>query len=211
MTKSTLMTKSTSITAKSWFAIAVLTSAAACGSPQATERPGSEQLQPEYDEAGKLTRLTYDRNGDGKVDAWGFMDGSRVVRVELDENADGTPDSWEYHSAGAAPAAPPGRLGGMDKTVERIERATQFDGRVTRREYFDAGVLARAEEDTDSDGKTDKWETYANGSLATLALDTQGRGTPDRRLVYGADGALLRVEADPDGIGTFRALPQPPH
>jgi hypothetical protein len=98
----------------------------------------------------------------------------------------------------------------VDKTVERVERATQFDGRVTRREYFDAGTLARVEEDTDSDGKIDKWETYVSGALTTLALDTQGRGTPDRRLVYGADGTMLRIEADPEGTGTFRTLPQPP-
>lgn len=167
-------------------------------------------MQSEYDAAGKLTRLTYDRNGDGKVDAWGYMDGPRVVRVEVDENADGTPDRWEYHSADSAPGPPPGGPGGMDKTVERVERATQFDGRVTRREYFDAGILTRVEEDTDSDGNTDKWETYVNGSLATLALDTQRRGTADRRLVYGADGTLLRIEVDPDGTGAFRALPQPP-
>jgi hypothetical protein len=188
-------------------AIALLATVA-CGSPHATGRPaGDERLQSEYDAAGKLTRLTYDRNGDGKVDAWGYMDGSRVVRVEVDENADGTPDSWEYHSAAATSASAPG---GADKTVERVERATQFDGRVTRREYFDAGILARVEEDTDGDGNTDKWETYVNGSLATMALDTQGRGTPDRRLLYSAEGTLLRIETDSDGTGNFRALPRPP-
>lgn len=62
------------------------------------------------------------------------------------------------------------------------------------------------EEDTDANGKVDKWETYADGALTLMALDTQGRGTPDRRLVYGADGSLDRIEADPTGSGTFQRL-----
>jgi hypothetical protein len=187
------------------FAVAsVLSFGIACGSAPPARTGIREGLQTEYDGSGKLTRLTYDRNGDGKTDAWGFMDGSHVVRVEVDENGDGTPDTWEYHSAAAAGAQ---AAGGTDKTVERVERATQFDGRVTRREYFDGGVLARVQEDTDGDGKDDKWETYVNGALATMALDTSGRGTADRRFVYGADGGLLRIEADAAGNGTFQPLP----
>jgi hypothetical protein len=187
--------------------VALLTSTVACGT-SASKPAGSaaaDRLQTEYDTAGRLTRLAYDRDGDGKVDAWGYMDGARVVRVEVDENADGKPDSWEYHSPTAAPGTTPG---GIDKTIERVERATQFDGRVTRREYFDAGVLTRVEEDTDGDGKNDKWETYVNGALATMALDTQGRGTPDRRMIYGADGSLIRIEVDTEGAGVFRPVPQ---
>lgn len=186
------------------FAAAVLAFGIACGSAQTARTGTTDHLQTEYDGSGKLTRLTYDRNGDGKTDAWGFMDGSRVVRVEVDENGDGTPDTWEYHSVTAAGGR---AAGGTDKTVERVERATQFDGRVTRREYFDGGVLTRVQEDTDGNGKDDKWETYVNGALATMALDTSGRGTPDRRFVYAADGGLLRIEADAAGDSTFRPLP----
>jgi len=35
-----------------------------------------------------------------------------------------------------------------------------------------------------------------------VAFDTRHRGAPDRRLVYGADGAV-RVEVDPAGDGHF--------
>jgi len=186
--------------------VLILGLSAACGSASGPAAEAKERIQAQYDQSGKLTHLTYDRNGDGKVDTWGFMDGTRVVRVDIDEDGDGKPDTWEYHTE-AAPA--PGSASvGVDKTVERIERATHFDGRVNRREFFEAGALTRVEEDTDDDGKIDKWETYANGALTMMALDTQGRGTPDRRFVYNADGSLSRIEADADGTGNFRPLSQ---
>lgn len=171
---------------------------------------GTDQLKPEYDASGKLQKLEYDRDKDGKVDAWGYMDGARVVRVEVDENGDGKIDRWEYHRAPSPadarnPAATPE---GMDRTVERIERATRFDGKVSKTEYFTDGVLSKIEEDTDGDGKIDKWETYSGGSLSLLAIDTQGRGTPDRRLVYRPDGSLDHLEADQNGSGVFTALKQ---
>jgi len=173
-----------------------------------TAPQGTEQLKPEYDASGKLQKLEYDRDKDGKVDTWGYMDGARVVRVEVDENGDGKVDRWEYHRADAAAgnAAPAATAAGVDKTVERIERATKFDGTVSRREYFDNGALTKIEEDTDGDGKVDKWETYTDGSLAVVALDTAGRGRPDRRLVYRPDGTMDHIEADPNGTGTFTPL-----
>lgn len=200
--------------------------ATACG-PAATtteaEAAAKKDVQSEYDKGGRLTRLTYDRNGDGKIDTWGYMDGSRVVRVEVDEDGDGKVDRWEYHrdpkstsssnrstgssdspSGSVSAAASPGS---GDPTLERIDRATKHDGKISRREYFENGVLTRVEEDTDGDGKIDKWETYSGGTLAIMAIDTKGRGTPDRRLIYQPDGTLSRIETDPSGTGTWRPLP----
>lgn len=189
---------------------------AACRQPQT--RAGNERVQPTFDkDTGHLTRLEADANGDGKVDTWGYMDGMRVVRVEIDENGDGKVDRWEYHSQGQAgqvgQVGQAGQDARPDKTLERVERATRFDGKVSRREYFDNGSLARVEEDTDGDGAIDKWETYNAGSLSVMALDTMHRGKPDRRLIYKADGSLDRVETDPTGSGQFTPAPaasQPP-
>ena len=168
---------------------------------------GTDQMKPEYDAAGKLTKLEYDRDKDGKADAWGYMDGTAVVRVEVDENGDGKVDRWEYHQPAASNgSAAPVPTAGVDRTVERIERATRFDGKVSRKEFFTEGVLSKVEEDTNGDGRPDKWETYTNGSLSLLALDTQGRGAPDRRLVYRPDGSLDHMEADPTGSGNFAPL-----
>ena len=87
-------------------------------------------------------------------------------------------------------------------TLERIDRATKYDGKISRREYFDNGVLTRVEEDTDGDGKIDKWETYRESRLLVVEFDTTHRGTPDRRIIYDAD-ANGRVEVDLQGTGHF--------
>ena len=102
---------------------------------------------------------------------------------------------------GAAPATD-----GTDRTLERIERATMFDGKVNRTEHFESGQLVRVEEDTDGDGRLDKWETYANGALIRMDLDTSGTGKADRRLVYKADGSFDHIETDPTGSGVFRVM-----
>ena len=177
--------------------------AAGCQQPSSTAA-AAERLRPAYDKAsGRLTRLEYDANGDGKIDTWGYMDGMRVVRVEVDEDGDGKIDRWEYHSGSALPG---GTQGSVDKTIERIERATHHDGKVSRWERFEKGALVHVEEDTDGDGLVDKWEDYTAGTLTLMALDTQHRGKPDRRLVYLADGTFDHIEVDAAGAGVFTRL-----
>jgi hypothetical protein len=194
----------------------VALTAVGCDS-RASETAPNKDVQAQYDQTGRLTQLTYDRDGDGKIDTWGYMDGSRVVRVEIDENGDGKVDRWEHHKGSDGSGSSAGSTGSggsaasngseaFDTTLERIDEATKYDGKVSRREYFDHGVLTRIEEDTDGDGKIDKWETYSGGALAVMALDSKGRGKPDRRLIYQADGTLSRIETDPTGSGTFQPI-----
>jgi hypothetical protein len=190
-------------------AAAVTTGTLACGSPadqSSSQAVRTGQLQPHYDREGRLQKLEYDRNEDGRVDTWGYMDGPRVVKIEVDENGDGTVDRWEYHTTPPAADASANSPGGVDRTLERIERATRFDGKVSRREYFVGGTLSKIEEDTDGDGRLDKWETYANGTLSVMSLDTRGRGTPDRRFLYSVDGSLDHIETDASGSGRFQPV-----
>jgi hypothetical protein len=185
------------------YAGALAALAAGCQQPS-TAAVAAERLRPAYDKAsGRLTRLEYDANGDGKIDTWGYMDGMRVVRVEVDEDGDGKVDRWEYHN-GSAPAGV--AQGSVDKTIERIERATRHDGKVSRWERFDKGTLVHVEEDTDGDGLVDKWEDYTAGTLTMMALDEEHRGKPNRRLIYRADGTFDHVEVDATGAGVFRRL-----
>jgi hypothetical protein len=189
-------------------AILLAATAVSCSQPPPSTG-GSDRVIPSYDaDTGRLERITYDRNGDGKLDAFAYMDGTRVVRAELDENYDGAVDRWEFYVAGTGTE----RTGGTAVVkgagvLSRVEQSTNGDGSVTRRETYREGALASAEEDTDGDGRVDKWETWTSGALAAIAMDTQGRGAPDRRLVYPADGSEPRLEVDPDGTGQFRPAP----
>ena len=183
-------------------ALATLVVTGACsGTPPP---PAADQrTQAVYNkETGRLAELLSDRDGDGKKETRAFMDGVRFVRIEIDTNGDDKPDRWEYYTpvpAGVTvPTSPDGRV-----MLERLEEAGNNDGRITRREFFELGVIASAEEDTDSKPGMDKWEYYTKGVMTRLDLDLLGKGYPNRRLVYGPDGAMLRSEEDPDGDGKF--------
>ena len=156
--------------------------------------PSEKGPSPAYDETtGRLKTLSYDANGDGVTETWGYMDGARVIRVEADENQDGTIDRWEYHRQDPGGVSQANPLA----SIERVERATHHDGKVSRWEFFEKGALSRVEEDTTGDGLVDKWETYSDGTLASLALDSRGVGKPERTLFYRPDGSFDRIETYP--------------
>lgn len=157
-------------------------------------------------ETGQLTDLTSDRNGDGKPDTWAKMDGKRLLSIAIDRNGDGVPDRWETYSTAASLGVTPPPGAPQDVIVKAEEANGASPKTITRREFYERGVVARVEEDTDNNGQVDKWEYYTNGVVSRVDLDLQGRGTPDRRLIYGADGNLDHVEADPQGTGKFEPL-----
>jgi hypothetical protein len=176
------------------------------GCQKASQPLGNAEVKPTYNkDTGKLERITYDRNHDGKPDAWLSMNGTRAVMAQLDENYDGIVDRWEYY--GDRPSTAPAPVAGMpalQRTVlERAEQATGSDGKVNRREWYEQGQLARVEEDTKGTGRVDKWETWSAGVLQKLELDTRGTGRPDRRLLYPTDGSAPQLEIDRNGDGTF--------
>ena len=180
-------------------AVAVLS--AACRQP-ASAPPGGETAAPVYNkQTGRLEQLQSDRNGDGKVDTWAYMDGTRLLRIEVDRTGDGRPDRFEYYadSSGGAARASAVSQGGA---VERIEQADGPTDQITRREFYAGGQIQRVEEDVDFDGRMDKWEHYERGDLVRLDLDLKGRGVADQRLYY-REGNVVRVESDPDGDGVF--------
>ena len=148
---------------------------------------------------GKLELITYDTNKDGKVDAWGHMEGTRLVSMDIDRNFDGVIDRWEYFSADGAlekvgfSRANDGKVDawafqGADGQMSRIEVSTRRDGTVNRLEFYEGGKLVRTEEDANGDGKPEKWEAWRDGALASVELDTDRDGQPDRRLTYGPSG-----------------------
>ena len=180
-----------------------------------------------YDErTGRLRELTSDANGNGRIDTWTHMDGSRPVRSRADRNEDGREDRWEYYDAA-------GRLvkvgfsrrdtgkpdawaeqGGDGRISRILVSSTADESRIDRWESYDPaapGVLTAVEEDTNGDGRPDKWEHYIAGTLRAAQLDENGDGRADRRLTY-EQGALVLIESDPDKEGRFtsRRVPRVP-
>ncbi len=165
------------------------------------------EINATYGTTGKLELLVYDSNGNGKPDTWSYMDGTSVVRIEIDTNEDGAIDRWEHYGADRAlervgtSSANSGKpdtwtYAAADGTTARVERSTRPDGSVTRREFYEHGILARAEEDADGNGAVDRWETYVNGVVSAVAFDLEGAGRPTRRLVYDGNGESARIEVD---------------
>lgn len=185
---------------------AVTIGLATCQKAPSTPPQGRDGVVPTYDATtGRLERISYDRNKDGKADAWLFMDGTRAVRAELDDNHDGTVDRWEHYRSGSQSAGgefPRGEL-------ERAEQSSRSDGIVTRWETYEAGLLKTVREDTSGDGQPDKWEIWADGALVEVALDTRGTGKADRKIVYAADGSAPQMLVDA-GDGIFKPLTTAP-
>jgi len=176
---------------------------AICAACSSSSRSNNAGITPTYDKtSGRLTELAFDSNHNGKVDTWTEMNGPRPLRSRIDRNEDGRIDRWEYYvpvpPGASAAASPDGR-----NMIDHADEASGPDDRVTRKELYQNGVIQRVEEDTDADGRIDKWEAYREGQLTQVSLDLQGKGFADRRLTYGPDGSVRRVEADPDGDGAF--------
>ena len=117
------------------------------------------RVRPTYRaDTGRLEKLAYDRNGDGREDAWTFMDGTRLIRAELDDDFDGRVDRREFYAAGeqGEPSRGSAAIQGLG-VLARVELISKT-GNVARRETYDRGVLSTAAEDTNDDERADKWE-----------------------------------------------------
>jgi hypothetical protein len=186
----------------------LLLAVALAGCRATPAKPADSSIAPAYDATGRLKSITYDRNHDGKPDAWLNMRGAQVLSADLDNDFDGVVDRREFYVDQPVTAQPPPSAATMPARSEivRAEQATGADGKMNRVEFYDHGKLARVEEDTNGDGRVDKWETWTDGTLVMVALDTKGTGKPDRRILYAVDGGEPRMEVDTKGDGTFTPL-----
>jgi hypothetical protein len=194
------------VLAAGMFSVGLVVVTSACGGGGAAPAGPAGSATPVYNErTGRLEALQSDTNDDGKIDTLAHMDGVDLKYIEVDRDYDGRFDRWEYYtsapgSAGAA-RSPDGR-----SVLDHAEEAGGHDDTITRREFYVDGVITRVEEDTTLDGRVDKWEVYEHGVLRRMDLDLDGAGRPTRRLVYGLNGDVERIEADPDGDGTFEVV-----
>jgi hypothetical protein len=175
-----------------------------CRAAQQAHKP-DPNVKVSYDTRGRLENLTFDRNHDGKPDAWLHMRGAHVISADFDDNYDGVIDRREFYADEAQATSPQSALDDASRArgeVIRVEESTNNDGKMNRVQLYEHGQLAHVEEDTNGDGRVDKWETWSHGVPVVLELDTKGSGRPDRRFIYGADGSE-RMEVDTKGDGTF--------
>ena len=192
---------------------------------------GGDTPKAEYDKAtGRLARLEFDANKDGKNDGVSYMEGARIIRIELDLDENGKVDRWDFYN----PDRTLQKVGlsrlndgvmdaqtfyNPDGTIQRMELSTRRDGRFDKTEFYERNVLVRSEEDVNRDSRADKWETYqrleASGpgepayGITSSSFDDTGSGRPERRFVYGPGGSVARVEVDPDGDGIFVSQSRP--
>jgi len=160
-----------------------------------------------YDPWGRLQRIEYDSNGDGKPDHVAHHDGEKIPHLlEVDEDFDGRTDRWEDYDARGVLARVGVSRGGVDRpdlwvvpgpdglTPARKEYDDDGDGRVDRAEALNAGVVTMVEVDADRDGRMDRWRNLAGGRLQAEEVDTDGDGKPDRRIRYGDKGQVVGLE-----------------
>lgn len=158
-----------------------------------------------YDPWGRLQRLEYDQNGDGRADQIAHHEGARTPRtIEVDEDYDGVVDRWEdYDSSGRLARVGTSRRGrgpdlwsapGPDGQPARKEYDEDGDSRPDRVETLDGGEVTSVAIDQDRDGRPDRWQSWRQGRLTGEELDTDRDGRPDRRLRYGDDGRVLGLD-----------------
>lgn len=196
--------------------------AAAC-----SKAPGRAPAAGYDSNTGKLSTLSVDANRNGKVDTVSHMDGTRILRIEVDQNEDGQIDRWDFYGADRKlervgfSRQNDGLMDAVafyesEGVLSRMEVSTRRDGTFDRIERYANGVLIEVAEDTDGDGRPDKWDAYgpsrtgSSDPVVTATLfDDSKRGKPERRFVYGHNGAIARVETDPDGDGLFTPAGSP--
>lgn len=158
-----------------------------------------------YDAWGKLERIEYDSNGDGKPDQIARHDGQKHPhRLEIDVDFDGRFDRWEdYDSEGhlirwalAGEDGRPHRWTVVDAKGQpiRYEYDEKGTGRPERVETIESGRVRHVELDSDHDGRIDRWQDWSEGRLQSESIDLDADGKPDRRLIYDAAGQVVRVE-----------------
>jgi hypothetical protein len=148
-----------------------------------------EQGVANYDpKTGRLKRLDYDANKNGRLDSFSFWDASRVIRIEMDQDEDGKIDRWEYYDE--------------HNKIERVASSSRDDEVQDTWAYPDAsGFLARVETDSDRDGVINKREMFVprpgapdQRVLSAVEYEFDNTGTPGRRLHYRPDGSFDRSE-----------------
>lgn len=149
---------------------------------------GKEGVAKYDPKTGRLKKLDYDANKNGRMDSFAYMDATRFVRIEMDQDEDGKIDRWEYYDE--------------KNKIERVGSSSRDDEIQDTWAYPDAGgFLARVETDADRDGAIDKREFFVprpgvatERVISVMEYEFDKAGQPGRRLYYRPDGSFDRSE-----------------
>jgi hypothetical protein len=159
-----------------------------------------------YDAWGRLQRIEYDSNGDGRPDQIALHDGRKHPhQLDVDSDFDGRTDRWErYDDEGrllkVGTASAPGRAPDLWTVIgppgapERREHDADGDGVMERIDVVRDGRVAAVELDSDRDGRIDRWQVWEQGRLVSEGLDTDRDGAADRTVRYDPRGKVLALE-----------------
>jgi hypothetical protein len=124
---------------------------------------------------GRLVEQSFDRNSDGRLDAWEHYDSaSKRILSKADDNFDGVPDVTWYYAGGLATSSSVDTdfNGTPDVThTFKNELVVQSDWRpngtniITLRQFFRHGVLTEESRDTNMDGSFDltiRYDAFQN-------------------------------------------------
>jgi hypothetical protein len=165
----------------------------------------AKTVSPSYDTySGQLIQLTADQDGNGRVDQWTYLVGTRPLRGEKDTDEDGRIDRWEYFGPQAEllSVGTSSRHDGIEDTWTwvrlvngegRVDLSLTRDRHIDKREYYAADVITHAELDTNADGRIDRWDRFENRVLREVQFDNQ-------------QGQFIAAEADDDRDGHFDRL-----
>lgn len=165
----------------------------ACSAPPDPRRTnfeikGKEGIAKYDPKTGKLTKLDFDQDKNGKMESVGYFDGTRIVRFEIDRDEDGKVDRWEEYDE--------------KNKVVRIATSSRDDEVQDTFAYPDEkGFLAKVETDADRNGIIEKREFFVprpgkpeERVLSYVEFGLDANGHPSLRLHYGPDGQLQRTE-----------------
>ena len=125
--------------------------------------------------------LDVDEDFDGRFDRWEEYDpAGQLTKLGVSRKHRGAPDLWITPGPGDLPI--------------KKEYDETGDMRVDRVELLRAGLIVRVELDSDGDGRMDRFQDWSTGRLASEDLDIDADGRADRRIVYGENGRVLRLE-----------------
>jgi len=170
---------------------------------------------------GRLNRIDYDSDGDGRYDSTDQVNPEGVVvMIMTDRNWNTLPERWVQLNARRQVASEwidanedstPERYRSFDAAGRLTEEGVDDDGdglyelnRTFNTRWPPTAGPLRVERDDDRDGIFERRETYTQGGrLRTVNDDSDGDSVRDRIAVYRPDGSVRKQGHDRDGDGFF--------